>query len=86
MKRGLKITLLLIIAFVLVVGVAIAILIHNVNKIIKHELESALGEGFSVRKIDLRWGRVEAFDISSFRTSTLKTLILSWRQTIKAIS
>jgi uncharacterized protein involved in outer membrane biogenesis len=64
MKRGLKITLLSIIAFVLVVGIAIAILIHNVNKIIKHELESALGEGFSVRKIDLRWGRVEAFDIS----------------------
>lgn len=64
MKKGLKIGLISIGAIVIILGIIIALLIQNANKIIKRELESALGKGFSVRTVDLRWGRVDAFDIS----------------------
>jgi hypothetical protein len=64
LKKGLKITLISIIALVLILSISIALLVKNANKILKYELESLLGKDFSVRKIDLHWGRVEAFDIS----------------------
>jgi len=46
---------------------AIALLAYNANKIIKHELQQFLGKGFSVEEISLRWGHVEARDISLLR-------------------
>lgn len=49
---------------VLALIITIALLIKNANRIIKYELESALGKGFSVRRIDLHWGKVEALNIS----------------------
>ncbi len=64
MRKQCKITLILITGFILIIGVSIAILIKNANKIIKHEVESRLGKDFSVKKIELHWGRVEAFNIS----------------------
>jgi hypothetical protein len=64
MKKGPRIALIAIGVAVLVLGIAIALLIKNANRIIKSELESLLGKGFSVQRIDLHWGKVEALDIS----------------------
>ncbi len=64
MKKGPRIALIAIGATVLVLSIAIALLIKNANRIIKYELESLLGKDFSVKRIDLHWGRVEALDIS----------------------
>jgi len=63
MKRGLKIFLIATGVVVLTLSIAIALLIKNANRIIKYELESFLGKGFSVNRIDLHWGEVEALDI-----------------------
>lgn len=63
MKKGIKITLISISVLILILVITIALLIKNANRIIKHELESSLGKGFSVKKIDLHWGSVEALDI-----------------------
>jgi uncharacterized protein involved in outer membrane biogenesis len=53
---------LLIIAgsFTLLVLIAVALLISSANKIIKNQLEKALGENFKVARIGLSWGTVEA--------------------------
>jgi hypothetical protein len=61
-----KLKTALIATGVVVLGfiIAISLLIKNSNRIIKHELESFLGKDFSVQRIDLYWGKVEAFDIS----------------------
>ncbi len=64
MKKGLKITLVVIGTAVLILGIMFAILIKNANRIIKYELESILGKDFSVKEIKLNWGEVEALDIS----------------------
>jgi hypothetical protein len=64
MNKRLKVALIVTGAAVLLISIAIAILIKNANRIIKHELESFLGKDFSVQRIDLHWGKVEAFDIS----------------------
>lgn len=50
-----------------VVVLAGAVLLLNANRILKHEIEKALGEGFSVRSIDLRWGSVRAEDARIIR-------------------
>lgn len=64
MNKKLKVALIVTGVVVLVLIFAIALLIKNANRIIKHELESFLGKGFSVQRIDLHWGKVEALDIS----------------------
>lgn len=64
MKKGIRIAFITTGVAVLVLIITIALLIKNANRIIKYELESALGKGFSVRRIDLHWGKVEALDIS----------------------
>lgn len=64
MKKKLKITLIVILTSVLILSITVAILIKNANRIIKYELESALGKDFSVKEFNLRWGQVEASDIS----------------------
>ena len=62
-KRG-KIILTAVLLTISALIIVIALLIKNANRIIKHELESFLGKDFSVSRIDLHWGKVEAFDIS----------------------
>ena len=64
MKKGLKITLISLAAVVLLLVIAFAFLIKHANKIIKYELESQLGKGFSIKQISLHWGKVEAFDVN----------------------
>jgi len=73
MKKRLKITEIAIGVVVLILGITIALLVKNANRIIKYELESFLGEGFSVERIDLHWGRVEALDISFRNPAGKKT-------------
>jgi uncharacterized protein involved in outer membrane biogenesis len=63
MKKRFKIAFIALGIAVLVLSISIALLIKYANTIIKHELESLLGKDFSVRKIELHWGRVEALDI-----------------------
>lgn len=63
MKKRIKIILISLLVFVLILSISIGLLIKNANRIIKHELESALGKGFSVKSIDLHWDSVEALDI-----------------------
>ncbi len=57
-----KVKKIAIVALVVIAGLAvsIALLIQSANRIIKEELEQRLGKTFSVDKIDLGWGRVEA--------------------------
>jgi uncharacterized protein involved in outer membrane biogenesis len=83
MKKGTKIAFIVLGALVLILSISIALLIKYANTIIKHELESLLGKDFSVRRIDLHWGRVEAFDIS-FRNPAGKTVLKSERLVLKA--
>ncbi len=63
MKKGIKIILFSLLVFVFILSISIALLIKNANRVLKHELESILGKGFSVKKIDLHWGSVEVLDI-----------------------
>jgi hypothetical protein len=74
MKKGTKIAFIVLGAIALILSISIALLIRYANTVIKYELESLLGKDFSVRKIDLHWGRVEAFDIS-FRNPAGKTIL-----------
>jgi len=83
MKKGLKIALIAIGAIVLVLGITIAVLVKNANRIIKYELESLLGEDFSVERIDLHWGRVEALDVS-LRNPTGKEVFTTDSLTLEA--
>ncbi len=62
-KKRFKVLLIVAIALVVVLGGSIAILIKYTNKIIKGELERRLGKTFSIEKIDLAWGHVEATGI-----------------------
>jgi hypothetical protein len=64
MKKRFRIVLISIGTIVFLLCITIAILIKNANRVIKYELESILGQGFSVEEIKLSWGKVEAFDIS----------------------
>jgi len=62
---------ILIIALVIIVilGVAIAFLMKFANTIIKAEVERRLGKTFSVEKIDLGWGSVEATGVKLKNTA-----------------
>jgi len=55
-----KVFLIVAVAFVVVLVCSIAVLIRYANRIIKSELESRLGKSFSIERIDLKWGKVEA--------------------------
>lgn len=57
-----KFFLILVITIVIVVVVGVLFL-NYANKVVKAQLESALGTGFSVREIKLSWGEVAAFHI-----------------------
>jgi hypothetical protein len=64
MNKKLKVALIVTGAAAFLISLAIALLIKNANRVIKYELESFLGKDFSVQRIDLHWGKVEALDIS----------------------
>src|SRR3990170_8596624 len=64
MNKRLKVAFIITGITFVILGIVIAVLIKNANRIIKHELESFLGKDFSVQRIDLHWGKVEALDIS----------------------
>jgi hypothetical protein len=64
MNKRLKVAFIITGITFVIFGIAIALLIKNANRIIKHELESFFGKDFSVQRIDLHWGKVEALDIS----------------------
>jgi hypothetical protein len=62
-EKKLKVFLIVVIAFVVILGGSVALLVKYANKIIKGEMESRLGKAFSIERIDLKWGRVEAVGI-----------------------
>lgn len=63
MGKGLKVLLVIVIALVVVLGGTVAVLIQYSNRIIKAELERRLGKGFSIERIDLKWGHVDAIGV-----------------------
>jgi hypothetical protein len=83
MKKGFRIALTAGGVTILVLIISITLLIKNANRIIKHELESFLGEDFSARKIDLHWGEVEALDIS-FKNPAGKEVFKAERLVLEA--
>jgi hypothetical protein len=62
-KKGLKVVLMAAIIVAVVFGVSIFMLVKYANRIIKGELERRLGKAFSIERIDLKWGHVEATGI-----------------------
>jgi hypothetical protein len=60
MKKNLKIILISALSIFIILSVAVFVFIRNTNRILKSELESALGKNFSVKEIKLRWNNVEA--------------------------
>jgi hypothetical protein len=60
MKKNLKIILISILSIFVILGVTVFIFVRNANRILRAELESALGKNFSVEEINLRWNNVEA--------------------------
>ena len=73
-KKKLKIFLILVIIIVSVLGISIALLGKYSNLIVKSELERRLGKNFSVERIDLTWGRVEAVGVSLRNTAGKEVL------------
>jgi len=61
-RRFKKVSIILAV-FIVTVVVAGVLLFHNANRIIKAELESALGRAFSVQEIELSWGEVKVSHI-----------------------
>lgn len=50
-----------------VVALALFLLVQSAGRVLKSELERRLGKGFSVSRIDLAWGRVEARGVKMSR-------------------
>ena len=50
------------------------LLLLNANRIIKHQLQQFLGNGFSVEDISFRWGEVRATDIRLLRPDSKEVL------------
>lgn len=59
-RKKIGILLLLVLSFF---ALAIALLINNANRILKHEIEKAMGKNLSVRSISLNWGSVDAYGL-----------------------
>ncbi|HOE16921.1 MAG TPA: DUF748 domain-containing protein [Syntrophorhabdaceae bacterium] len=82
-KKGLKVVFVAAAALVVILGVTVAILISQANKLIKAELESMLGKDFSIQKLELNWGKVEGSGIS-FKNLAGKEILKIGTATIKA--
>jgi hypothetical protein len=61
--KKVKVFLIVIAALVLILGGSVGLLVKYANKIVKGELEKRLGKSFSIDRIDLKWGHVEASGI-----------------------
>ena len=61
LKKKRVATILLVVFAVLIISVAL--LIRYANVIIKSELERRLGDSFSVRSVNISWGRVQASEV-----------------------
>jgi len=61
-RRFKKVAIILAV-FIVTVVVTGVLLLHNANRIIKAELESALGSAFSVQEIEISWGEVKVSHI-----------------------
>ncbi len=68
-KEKHKKILIIILVIIVILCVSIAFLMKFANKIIKVELERRLGKTFSVEKIDLGWGSVEATGVKLKNTA-----------------
>jgi hypothetical protein len=64
MGKKTKVFLIAVVCFVAILGVSIALLVKYANRIIESELEKRLGKNFSIERIDLRWGSVEAVGVA----------------------
>jgi hypothetical protein len=62
-NKKIRIFLIVVFIFVVALGVSVALLIKYSNQIIKVELERRLGKAFSIERIDLAWGHVEAVGV-----------------------
>lgn len=62
-KARFKKLITILVITIAIIGIAGIVLIYNANKILKTQLESALGKDFSVQEIKLSWGKVEASNI-----------------------
>lgn len=82
-KKGLKIVLIVIAGVVIILGVTVAIVITQANKLIKAELETMLGKNFSIQRLELNWGKVEGAGIS-FRNPAGKEMLKIGAVTIEA--
>lgn len=82
-KKGLKIILIVIAVVVIILGVTVAILITQANKLIKTELESMLGKNFSIQRLELNWGKVEGTGIS-FKSPAGKEILKIGNVSIEA--
>jgi hypothetical protein len=64
MGKKTKVFLIAVVCFVAILGVSIALLVKYANRIIESELEKRLGKNFSIERIDLKWGSVEAVGVA----------------------
>jgi hypothetical protein len=55
--------LIIVLVIIIVLGISVALLVKYANQIIKSELERRLGKSFSIERIDLAWGHVEAVGV-----------------------
>lgn len=62
-KTLLYVVISCLLGFIVIAG----ILVKNANRILRHELDKFLGEGFSVESIELHWGSVEVRNLSIIR-------------------
>lgn len=73
-RKTIKIFLISIALSMVILAVAVFLLMKNANVIIKNQLESRLGKGFSVKSIDLCWGSVEVGGITLKDPSGTETI------------
>ena len=68
-NKKIRMFLIVALAIVVVLGIAVALLVKYANQIIKVELERRLGKAFSIERVDLAWGHVEAVGIKLKNTA-----------------
>jgi hypothetical protein len=64
MGKKTKVFLIAAVAFVVILGLSVALLVKYANRIVKGELERRLGKSFSIERIDLKWGSVEVVGVA----------------------
>jgi hypothetical protein len=62
--KGLKVVLIVVVIVAAVLAITVALAVKYSNQIIKGELERRLGKEFSIERVDLTWGHVEAVGVT----------------------